>query len=181
MVSRACVLALFLIDVIGSPALAQEPAEKVLAVSKNIEFQTGDSWKDNGSLYRLYGVQSCLRGTFAVKANGEKADCGNASLAQLAALFSTAEVSCQPVAIARDKAIFVVCGAQLSSDTIDVGTALISTGYAFAATNLQGQAVNQSYLVAELDAKMKGAGLWGMSFEHPVQLLLRQHVKEGLQ
>lgn len=160
-----------------SSAFAQEQAAKAFAVSKNIEFQTGDSWKDNGRLYRLYGVQSCLRGSVSTTSTGEKTDCGNASLARLAALFATARVSCQPVAKARDGAQFVVCGADLASNTIDVGTALISTGYAFAATDTKGHAVNQNYLVAELDAKMKGTGLWATTFDHPVQLLLRQLAK----
>ncbi|MER8836583.1 thermonuclease family protein [Mesorhizobium sp. M0909] len=144
------------------------------AVSKSAQLLTGDTWRDGDHLFRLYGVQSCLRGTSAEEPNGNKIDCGNISLAHLAALFDSAAVTCQPIGYALDKAVFVVCGAQLNGETIDVGTALIATGYAFAATTAKGKAVNQNYLVAEINAKMKRAGLWGTTFQHPVQLLLSQ-------
>jgi endonuclease YncB( thermonuclease family) len=83
-------------------------------------------------------------------------------------------VTCQPIGYAIDKATFVVCAADLDGNTIDVGTALISTGYAFAAMNTKGQAVSTNYLVAEINAKMDHDGLWAMRFRHPVQLLLKQ-------
>ncbi|WP_192179924.1 thermonuclease family protein [Mesorhizobium amorphae] len=92
----------------------------------------------------------------------------------LAALFDSAAVTCQPIGYALDKAVFVVCGAQLNGETIDVGTALIATGYAFAATTAKGKAVNENYLVAEINAKMKRTGLWSTTFQHPVQLLLNK-------
>ena len=145
-----------------------------LVVSKSAQLLTGDTWRDGNQLFRLYGVQSCLRGTSAEEPNGNKIDCGNASLAHLAALFESAAVTCQPIGYALDKAVFVVCGAQLNGETIDVGTALIATGYAFAATTAKGRAVNENYLVAEINAKMKRAGLWGAAFQHPVQLLLNK-------
>ncbi|RWK94407.1 MAG: thermonuclease family protein [Mesorhizobium sp.] len=143
-------------------------------VSKSVELLTGDTWRDDGKLYRLYGVQSCLRGTIAMDANGKELDCGNVSLAHLAALFSTAAVTCQPIAMALDNATFVVCGAKLGGNTIDLGTALIAAGYAFAATNQKGNTVSASYLVAELNAKMKADGLWAMKFQHPIELLLKR-------
>lgn len=143
-------------------------------VSKSVELLSGDTWRDRGKLYRLYGVQSCLRGTIALTANGKELDCGNVSLAYLAALLSTAVVTCQPIALARDKATFVVCGAKLGGNTIDLGTALIAAGYAFAATDTKGSAVSANYLVAEVNAKMKADGLWATKFQHPVELLLRR-------
>ncbi|TPJ36067.1 thermonuclease family protein [Mesorhizobium sp. B2-6-5] len=144
------------------------------AVSKSAQLLTGDTWRDGDRTFRLYGVQSCLRGTSAEESNGNKVDCGNASLAHLAALFDSAAVTCQPIGYALDKAVFVVCGAQLNGETIDVGTALIATGYAFAATTAKGKAVNENYLVAEINAKMKRTGLWRTMFQHPVQLLLNK-------
>ncbi|TIU29653.1 MAG: thermonuclease family protein [Mesorhizobium sp.] len=143
-------------------------------VSKSVELLTGDTWRDRGKLYRLYGVQSCLRGTIALDANGKELDCGNVSLAHLAALFSTAAVTCQPIALALDNATFVVCGAKLGGNTIDLGTALISAGYAFAATDAKGNAVSGNYLVAEVNAKTKADGLWAMKFQHPIELLLKR-------
>jgi endonuclease YncB( thermonuclease family) len=145
-----------------------------IVVSKGVQLLTGDTWRDGNKLFRLYGVQSCIRGTAATDGNGKKVDCGNLSLAHLAALFSTATVTCQPIGYAIDKATFVVCAADLDGDTIDVGTALISTGYAFAAMNTKGEAVSTNYLVAEINAKMEHDGLWATTFQHPVQLLLKQ-------
>ena len=49
-------------------------------------YLTGDSWSAAGMTYRLYGVQACLRGTSFTNAHGLKRDCGEASLAMLAAL-----------------------------------------------------------------------------------------------
>ncbi|PBB83703.1 thermonuclease family protein [Mesorhizobium sp. WSM3876] len=159
-------------------AHAQDASESAaptpFAVSNSAQLLTGDTWRDGDHIFRLYGVQSCLRGTSAEEPNGNKIDCGNTSLARLAALFDSAAVTCQPVGYALDKAVFVVCGAQMNGETIDVGTALIATGYAFAATTAKGKAVNESYLVAEIDAKMKRTGLWGTTFQHPVQLLLKK-------
>jgi len=156
----------------NNPVASSAPAP--IVVSKSVQLLTGDTWRDGNKLYRLYGVQSCIRGTAATDGNGKKVDCGNLSLSHLAALFSTAAVTCQPIGYAVDKATFVVCAADLDGNTIDVGTALISTGYAFAAMNTKGEAVSTNYLVAEINAKMEHDGLWARSFQHPVQLLLKQ-------
>lgn len=155
-----------------APASAQTVAMKSFDVPKNITLQTGDSWVSNGQLYRLYGVQSCLRGTTAVAVDGSKTDCGDLSLAQLGAILTTSTVSCQPIGSANDNAIFTVCVASLSGSALDIGTALISSGYAFAATYPDGTPVDMNYLVAELTAKGTGAGLWAFKFPHPVQALL---------
>ena len=58
------------------------------------------------------------------------------------------------------------------SVTIDVGTALIASGYAFAAVSKTGAPVNPNYLVTELVAKNARQGLWAGAFTHPVQMLL---------
>ena len=178
-------LAAFAAIVVVPTATAQDgtaakEAPAPIVVSKSVQLLTGDTWRDGNNLYRLYGVQSCLRGTAATDGNGRKIDCGNLSLAHLAALFSTATVTCQPIGYAVDKAAFVVCVADLDGNTIDIGTALISTGYAFAAMNTKGEAVSPNYLVAEINAKMEHDGLWAMTFQHPVQMLLK-HVQEQKQ
>lgn len=178
MMKRIKLAALAAIAVIPAAAAQENTAASnappPIVMSKSAQLLTGDTWRDGNKLYRLYGVQSCLRGTAAIDSNGHKVDCGNLSLAHLAALFSTATVTCQPIGYAIDKATFVVCAADLDGSTIDVGTALISTGYAFAAMNMKGEAVNTNYLVAEINAKMEHDGLWAMRFQHPVQLLLKQ-------
>ena len=164
--------------IVVPPVCAQDAGKSAapipFMVSKSIQLLTGDTWRDGGRIFRLFGVQSCLRGTIAKEPDGRKVDCGDASLAHLAALIDSAAVTCQPIGYALDHAAFVVCGAQINGETIDVGTALISTGYAFAATTAKGDAVNGSYLVAEINAKLKRTGLWSTVFQHPVQLLLKQ-------
>ena len=90
----------------------------------------------------------------------------------VAALFSTGSIGCQPVGTAKDEATFVVCAAQVGSATIDVGTALISSGAAFAATFPSGAPVSAAYAVAETTARENGSGLWAGRFTHPVSALL---------
>lgn len=168
--NRLIVSGLFLF--LPTTVIAEQVIQPI-SMSKNIQLVTGDTWQDRGVSYRLYGVQSCIRGTTVTNDQGEQYDCGDASIAQLAALFAIADVACQPVGYALDKATFVVCAATISSETLDLGTALIVSGYAFAATTPAGNAVNDAYLVAEIDAKMNRKGLWQASFPHPVTTLLK--------
>jgi endonuclease YncB( thermonuclease family) len=146
------------------------------SVPANIQIETGDTWSQDGRKYRLYGVQSCLRGTNFIAAS-EIVDCGLMSLAQFAALFQTVPVSCQTVALAKDGAEFAVCRARIGiggdgNNVVDLGTALIASGFAFAATDQTGTAVNANYLIAELVAKKNRSGLWAGEFRHPVQMLV---------
>ncbi len=78
----------------------------------------------------------------------------------------------QPVGRANDDASFVVCAAQLDNATVDVGTALISSGVAFAAAYPSGAPVSAAYAVAESIAKDNRSGLWAGRFTHPVSMLL---------
>jgi endonuclease YncB( thermonuclease family) len=171
-----------LFSVLSSSLLAHaQTVGQSFTVPKNVTLYSGDSWRSGGQLYRLYGVQSCLRGTAAIAKDGTKSDCGDLSLARLGALLSTGTVSCQPIGKARDNAIFGICAVNISGDTIDIGTALISSGYAFSAVFPDGKPVDMNYLVAELTAKGSGEGLWAYQFPHPVQTLLntRQTAKQG--
>lgn len=151
-------------------AFGQEP-QRPFVVASNIQIESGDTWTQDGLKFRLYGVQSCLRGTEFVQA-ALRADCGLASIAQFAALIQSSSTSCQPLGAANDEAVFVVCGAKVGAVKIDVGTALIASGYAFAAVNKAGAPINANYLVTELVAKNRRQGLWSGVFKHPVQLLL---------
>lgn len=154
----------------ASSALGQE---STLIFPPSVEIETGDAWVYRGARYRLYGVQSCIRGTATQAANGRESDCGAQSMASLAALFLTGTISCQPVGTAKDQASFVVCAADIDGQTIDVGTALISSGAAFAAAFPSGDPVSTPYLVAEMTAKANRNGLWAGQFQHPVRILLR--------
>jgi len=145
-------------------ALAQSPGW--FPIPANAVYGTGDSWSNAGVTYRLYGVQSCLRGTSFTNAHGLKRDCGEASLAMLAALTRDLRPLCYSAAeIAQPKTIFVFCvaiptvGAGKGS-RIDLGTALIATGFAFAALTPDGRPVHAPYLAAERVAQTSRAGLW---------------------
>ena len=137
-----------------------------------VSFETGDSWQYEGRKFRLFGVQACIRGTVYRAPDGAEGDCGMQSIASLAALFSTGSIGCQPVGRAKDDATFVVCAAQLDNATVDVGTALISSGVAFAAAYPSGAPVSAAYAVAESIAKDNRSGLWAGRFTHPVSMLL---------
>lgn len=154
--------------ILGSEASAQATT---IPFSSDVTFETGDTWRHEGRKYRLFGVQSCIRGTAYRSPEGQENDCGMRSLASLAALFSTGTVGCQPVGTAKDEATFVVCAANIDDATVDVGTALISSGAAFAATLPSGAPVSAAYAVAELAAKDSRRGLWEGSFEHPADVL----------
>lgn len=138
-----------------------------------VQFETGDTWVHEGAKFRLFGVQACLRDTRYRLPGGEDGDCGLRSIGALAALFSTNTIACQPVGTANDGATFLVCAAEVGGATVDVGTALISSGFAFAAVRPSGDAVLPTYAVAEAVAKEDGSGLWAGQFVHPSALLLR--------
>jgi len=146
--------------------------DETISFPAAVSFETGDSWQYKGRKFRLFGVQACIRGTVYRGPDGAESDCGMQSIASLAALFSTGSIGCQPVGRAKDDATFVVCAAQLDNTTVDVGTALISSGAAFAAVFPSGAPVSAAYAVAEKSAKDNTSGLWSGTFTHPVSVLL---------
>jgi endonuclease YncB( thermonuclease family) len=143
-----------------------------------VQFETGDTWVHDGAKFRLFGVQACLRDTRYRLPGGEDGDCGLRSIGALAALFFTNTIACQSIGAAKDGATFVVCAAEIGGATVDVGTALISSGFAFAAVQPTGAAVLPAYAVAEAVAKEDRSGLWAGQFVHPSAFLLRRQQSE---
>ncbi|GLK70243.1 MULTISPECIES: thermonuclease family protein [Xanthobacteraceae] len=173
-------VALLVLAAAVSPVAAQSAAPGWFAVPGNAVYQTGDSWTDGGVIYRLYGVQSCLRGTIVTNAHGVKRDCGEASLAMLIALTRDLKPQCyQAAALPEARTVFVFCIAQPLSGAgagsrIDLGTALISTGYGFAALTPDGKPVHPPYFVAQLVAQRGHAGLWAFAdLPEPNAIILR--------
>jgi endonuclease YncB( thermonuclease family) len=162
-------LSIAVVLMLATTARAQE---ETISFPAAVSFETGDSWRYEGRKFRLFGVQACIRGTIYRAPDGAESDCGMQSIASLAALFSTGSIGCQPVGRAKDDATFVVCAAQLDNTTVDVGTALISSGAAFAAVFPSGAPVSAAYAVAESSARDKASGLWSGTFAHPVSVLL---------
>ncbi len=140
-----------------------------------VTFETGDTWSQGGERFRLYGVQSCIRGAIFTNAAGAKGDCGEASLIYFAALIRDTRPRC--TAIARSGApplIYAVCAAHIGKTSLDLGTVLITQGFAFAAADVRGRAVNFAYAVAEADAKAHRRGLWASpDLPYPNAILAR--------
>src|ERR1019366_2047696 len=67
----AMAIAAILVGTSLLPANAQQAAARAASASTSvfdiaqtgIEFQTGDTWSQNGQTFRLFGVQACVRGT----------------------------------------------------------------------------------------------------------------------
>ena len=169
--SLACAITLAPAANAQSPA----PAAPAFAIPQTgVAFVTGDTWIQNGQQMRLYGVQSCLRGTSFTNAAGVKTDCGEASLAYLAAIVKDTHPSCTPIAqIVKPQSIIVVCNAHVGVSTLDLGTVLIAQGFAFAAFTDQAKPVYMPYLVAEMLAKKQKTGLWAApDMPYPNAILL---------
>jgi endonuclease YncB( thermonuclease family) len=146
--------------------LAETKPSPWFPIPEGATFETGDTWTAGGKRYRLYGVQSCLRGTSFTNANGVKRDCGEASLAMLVSLNRDLRPMCYAAAnIDYDRTVLVFCFATMQQgrnqgSRLDLGTALISIGYAFASITLDGHPVYAPYLIAEAQAKSTKSGLW---------------------
>jgi endonuclease YncB( thermonuclease family) len=139
-----------------------------------VAIESGETWIQDGKRFRLYGIQACLRGTFYTTANGQQMDCGDGSIAVLAAYIKDTSPVCAPVALNGD-VTFVSCFAIVGQDRLDLGTLLIASGFAFASLNSQGEPYQMSYLVTEQTAKERRAGLWRFAdVQHPAIILSRQ-------
>ncbi|WP_117196067.1 thermonuclease family protein [Rhizobium terrae] len=89
----------------------------------------------------------------------------------LAAFIKDIQPRCTPIARRADLT-YVVCFAVVGGAKLDLGTILISRGYAFAALDGRGMPLNSSYAVAEAQAKDAKAGLWQFpDVQHPALLL----------
>lgn len=148
-------------------------AADYVEVPQGVVLESGDTWSADGQRYRLYGLQSCLRGTAYIDRAGTKRDCGEASLVVLAAFFKDTRPACAP--IARTTSVtYVVCFTTVASQKLDLATMMITEGYAFAALDAKGMPINAAYAVAEQQARGRKAGLWQFpDIEHPSVLLSR--------
>ncbi len=156
-------------------AVAASPASAAPAnyfkLPAGVTLVSGDSWIDGRKTYRLYGVQACLRGTFYTDKSGRKRDCGEASLAVLAAYVADTLPVCAAVAVTPD-AIHVSCYATIGADRLDLANAMIASGFAFAALRDDGLPQHAPYAVVEQRAQERRAGLWQFDdVQHPAILL----------
>lgn len=140
----------------------------------NVSFLTGDTWQQGNQKLRLYGIQSCIRGTIYTDKSGLKQDCGTVSLAMLAAIIRDTKPTCSPIAqlpaakLGEEPTILVVCSSHVGDQSLDLGTVLITQGFAFAAFSNAAKPVYMPYLVAEATAKQSKVGLWAYAdMPHP--------------
>ncbi|MBW6425739.1 thermonuclease family protein [Rhizobium sp. XQZ8] len=159
------------IAIIASPCAAA--SSEFFSLSGDMTLESGDTWSIGAKRYRLYGVQSCIRGTSYTDRRGSKQDCGDASLAVLAAFMQDTRPSCAPIVPDADLT-YAVCYATVAGQRLDLGTMLISEGFGFAALDPSGLPINPAYAVAEQHARARKAGLWQFpDVQHPSLLIGR--------
>ncbi|NTF52741.1 thermonuclease family protein [Agrobacterium rhizogenes] len=170
-----------------SPTYAEDPQQSsrtFVVPQSGLTFLTGDSWQQAGQIIRLYGVQACIRGTTYTDKSGQKQDCGAVSLAMLAAIVKDTKPSCAPVAQLTAPAaggapiILVICSAHVGNNALDVGTLLITQGFAFAAMANTGKPVYLPYSIEESIAQQSRVGLWAYAdMPHPNRVLVSHSAK----
>jgi hypothetical protein len=151
--------------------------EKWFAFPPAAVFETGDTWVANGQRFRLYGVQSCLRGTFFTNSQGGRVDCGEAGVAMLAAMVRDLKPVCT-VSGRRGDLAYVVCIANVTvqgrATRLDLATALITAGYSFVALSPDGRPVHEPYFVAQVAAQQARRGFHAFTdVPDPNVILLR--------
>lgn len=163
--------ALLLALIFSSMPVAAAPPEGYFELTSNVTLESGDSWTHNDRHFRLFGVQACLRGTPYTDKAGAHRDCGEASLAVLAAYIADTTPLCASVAQSSGT-IFVSCYAAIGTDRLDLANLLISSGFAFASLDGRGLPYHAPYAVAEQAARERTVGLWQFDdVRHPAILL----------
>jgi endonuclease YncB( thermonuclease family) len=171
-----CLVALVSASMLLSPTITHAQ-DQWLPFPPNAIFETGDTWGANGKRFRLYGVQSCLRGTFFINVQGQRIDCGEAGIAMLASMVRDLKPLCNVSARSGDLA-YVVCVANVSVQgrmtRLDFATALITAGYSFAAFRPDGRPVHEPYFVAQVAAQQAKRGFHAFTdVPDPNVILLR--------
>jgi endonuclease YncB( thermonuclease family) len=170
--------ALLLALVFASTSATAAPPEGYFELKLGVTLESGDSWKADGRHYRLFGVQACLRGTFYTDRAGARRDCGEASLAVLAAYIADTKPVCAQIGRSGET-VFVSCYATIGADRLDLANLMILSGFAFASLDGRGLPYHAPYAVAEQAARENGVGLWQFEdVQHPA-ILLGQTANRG--
>ncbi len=135
-----------------------------------VTLESGDTWVSEGQRYRLYGVQSCLRGTAFTDTTGNKKDCGEASLAVFAAYIKDTKPVCARSANCRYFLCHLLRHNRRKSPRFSDGVDY--ERLCAAALKADGLPYYPAYAVAEQEAREKRAGLWQFEdVQHPAILL----------
>ncbi|MBX5206772.1 thermonuclease family protein [Rhizobium sp. NZLR11] len=139
------------------------------------QFETGDTWISGGRRYRLYGLQSCLRGTTITVSAGVVRDCGELDLIMVQALIRDTRPVCATIKDLDQNNAVVACQTTTGQHRYDLATYMIAQGWGFAAVDGAGRLIVPGYRTAEEAARSAGAGLWAYpDMPHPVSLLTQQ-------
>lgn len=139
------------------------------------QFETGDTWISDGRRYRLYGLQTCLRGSNVTLSPGVVRDCGELNLIMAQALIRDTKPVCTTVKDIDQNNAVVVCQTTTGERGYDLATYMIAQGWGFAAVDGAGQLIIPGYRVAEESARSARVGLWAYSdMPHPVSVLVQQ-------
>lgn len=161
----------FLALAVGITPATAAPPDGYFELKPGVMLESGDSWSEGDQHFRLFGVQACLRGTFYTDKAGARRDCGEASLAILAAYIADTKPLCAQVARSAETS-FLSCYATVGSDRLDLANLMIASGFAFAALDTRGLPHHAPYSVAEQAARENGVGLWQFKdVQHPAILL----------
>ncbi|TAZ45263.1 thermonuclease family protein [Rhizobium leguminosarum] len=139
------------------------------------QFETGDTWISGGRRFRLYGLQTCLRGTSVTVSPGVVRDCGELNLIMAQALIKDTRPVCATIKDLDEQNAVVACQTTAGQRRYDLATYMIAKGWGFAAVDNTGHLIVPGYRVAEESARSVRAGLWGYSdMPHPVAVLTGQ-------
>lgn len=139
------------------------------------QFETGDTWISDGRRYRLYGLQTCLRGSNVTLSPGVVRDCGELNLIMAQAMIRDTKPVCTTVKDLDQNNAVVVCQTTTGERGYDLATYMIAQGWGFAAVDGAGQLIVPGYRVAEESARSARVGLWAYSdMPHPVSVLMQQ-------
>ncbi|NNG73238.1 thermonuclease family protein [Rhizobium laguerreae] len=139
------------------------------------QFETGDTWISSGRRYRLYGLQSCLRGTNVTVSAGVIRDCGELDLIMAQALIRDTKPVCATIKNLDPNNAVVACQTTVGQHRYDLASYMIAQGWGFAAVDSAGQPIVPGYRVVEESARSARAGLWAYSdLPHPVSVLQQQ-------
>lgn len=146
-----------------------------VAFPAQAQFETGDTWISGGRRFRLYGLQTCLRGTSVTVSPGVVRDCGELNLIMAQAMIKDTRPVCATIKDLDEHNAVVACQTTTGQRRYDLATYMIAKGWGFAAVDNTGHLIVPGYRVAEESARSVRAGLWGYSdMPHPVTVLTGQ-------
>lgn len=176
MIVKVCAASLFL----AWATCAGAAVAQTFDISKKqgpVTMLSGDSWQQGGRTLKLYGVQSCIRGTYYTDHNDVRQDCGGVASIYLAALIKDTDPDCTPVAVYRFEpgtpaTTLATCRIVIAGSALDLGAVVISQGFASAAVTTDGKVVYAPYAALEEVARRAKVGLWSFpDFPDPNKIL----------